>query len=259
MLRNYNSKEIFFFGKIIFDLKILKGSFKMSAENFNIENLREKLFELQDLNYKNFQSKLIPTVAKEKIVGVRTPELRKLTKNFFQKSDAEIFLNDLPHKFFEENYIHDFLLIEMKNFETCLCGVKNFLPYIDNWAICDSLVPKIFSQNSEKLFFEIEFWIASEKIYTVRFGILMLMKFYLGKNFDKKYLRLVSEIKNKNYYVETMSAWYFAESLVKQYDSAIIFLEKNLLSPNVRKKTIQKAVESLRISEETKKYLRSLK
>ena len=225
----------------------------------NFENLREKLFELQDTKYKNFQSKLIPTVDAEKIVGVRVPELRKLTKEFFQNHGAGIFFDSLPHKYFEEDFIHSILLSDMKNFEECLREVKKFLPYVDNWAVCDSLVPKIFSKHTDKLIDEIKNFLDSNSTYTIRFGILMLMKFYLGENFDEKYLRQVSKIENKNYYVEMMAAWFFAEALVKNYDAAIIFLEENFLSASVHKKTIQKAVESRRISEEKKIYLKSLR
>lgn len=222
-------------------------------------SLHEKLFELQDAGYKNFQSKLIPTVDDEKIIGVRVPKLRKLAKDFFQSHGAENFFDSLPHKFFEENFIHVILLSNMKNFDKCLREVKNFLPYVDNWAICDSLVPKIFSKHTAELEDEIKIFLNSNSVYTVRFGILMLMKFYLGKNFDEKYLRWVAEVQNENYYVEMMAAWFFAEALIKQYDSAIIFLEENFLSESVRKKTIQKAVESRRISEEKKFYLKSLR
>ena len=228
-------------------------------KNFEQNELREKLFALQDLNYKNFQAKLIPTVDKEKIIGVRVPALRKLAKDFFQNKDAENFLNNLPHKYFEENFLQIFLLNEMKDFEKCLQGVKNFLPYIDNWAICDAFIPKIFAKHTAELEKEIENWLASEATYTIRFGILMLMKFYLGEKFDKKYLRWVSEIKLTDYYVETAAAWFFAESLIKQYDAAIIFLQKNLLSASVRRKTIQKAVESRRISADKKIYLKSFR
>lgn len=226
---------------------------------FDIEKLREKLFELQDLKYKKFQSKLLPTVAEDKIIGVRSPELYKFTKNFFREQDTEIFLNSLPHKYFEENSIHSILLCEMKNFETCLQEVKKFLPYVDNWGHCDSLVPKVFSKHTAELEDEIKIFLDSNSTYTVRFGILMLMKFYLDKNFDEKYLHWVAEIQTNEYYVEMMAAWFFAESLVKQYDAAIIFLEENFLSPSVHKKTIQKAVDSKRISDDKKIFLRSLR
>ena len=225
----------------------------------NFEKLREKLFELQDEEFKNFQAKLLPTVDKEKIIGVRTPELKKFAKEFFTEETTEIFLNDLPHKYFEENFIHVVLLCEMKDFGSCLQGVKSFLPYVDNWAICDSLVPKIFSKHTEELETEIESWLKSNATYTLRFAILMLMKFYLDKNFNKKYLTWVATVRQNDYYVEMMAAWYFAEALIKQYNTAIIFLQENLLSASVHRKTIQKAVESRRISEDKKIYLKTLR
>ena len=155
--------------------------------------------------------------------------------------------------------IHVLLLSEMKNFDECLQAVKIFLPYVDNWANCDSLVPKIFSKHTAELEDEIKTFLNSDSTYTIRFGISMLMKFYLGENFDEKYLYWVAEVKNKNYYVEMMAAWFFAEALIKQYDSAIIFLQKNLLSAGVHRKTIQKAADSRRISADKKIYLKSLR
>ncbi|MBR6012690.1 MAG: DNA alkylation repair protein [Selenomonadaceae bacterium] len=225
----------------------------------NFEKLHEKLFELKDDDYKKFQSKLLPTVNPEKIIGVRTPALCKLAKKFFQENDAEIFLNNLPHKYFEENSLHVLLINEMKKYSECVQRVKNFLPFVDNWANCDSLIPKIFKKHTDELEKEINFWLDSNSTYKIRFGISMLMKFYLEKNFDEKYLRQVAEIKSDEYYVMMMSAWYFAEALIKQYNSAIIFLEKNFLSQEVHNKTIQKAVESRRISKERKIYLKSLR
>ena len=225
----------------------------------NFEELHEKLFALQDSDYKNFVAKLLPTVDKEKIIGVRTAALCTLAEKFFQNNDKEKFLNNLPHKYFEENSIHVLLLSEMKNFDECLQAVKIFLPYVDNWANCDSLVPKIFSKHTAELEDEIKTFLNSDSTYTIRFGILMLMKFYLGENFDEKYLYWVAEVKNKNYYVEMMAAWFFAEALIKQYDSAIIFLQKNFLSADVHRKTIQKAADSRRISADKKIYLKSLR
>ena len=224
-----------------------------------IEKLREELFKLQDLKYRDFQAKLLPTVDKEKIIGVRSPELCKLAKKFFQDNDAENFLQDLPHKYFEENSIHTILICEMKNYSACLEEVKKFLPHLDNWGNCDSLIPKIFSKHTAELETEIKNWLASNSTFTVRFGILMLMKFYLGENFDRKYLKQVSEVQNKNYYVEMMAAWFFAEALIKQYDATIIYLQENLLSASVHRKTIQKAVDSRRISADKKIYLKSLR
>ena len=228
-------------------------------KDFNIEELRENLFGLQDIQYKNFQAKLLPTVDSEKIIGVRSPALYKFTKKFFQDKTTDEFIKNLPHKYFEENSIHAIIISEMKDFHECLQAVKNFLPYIDNWGTCDSLIPTIFAKHTDELEGEIKIWLDSNSTYTIRFALSMLMKFYLDDNFDKKYLQWAANIKSDEYYVEMMTAWYFAESLVKQYDSAIIFLEKNLLAPKVHTKTIQKAVESRRISDDTKKYLKSLR
>lgn len=221
--------------------------------------LQEKLFELRDEDYKNFQSKLLPTVDKNKIIGVRTPALKKFAKNYFSDENVENFLNDLPHKFFEENSIHSIIISEIKNYSDCLRAVKNFLPYVDNWATCDSLIPKIFSAHTTELEGEIKIWLESNLIFTKRFAILMLMKFYLEKNFDEKCLQCVSKIETNEYYVEMMAAWFFAEALVKQYDATIIFFEQKLLPPKIFQKAIQKAVESRRISLEVKKYLKSLR
>ena len=221
--------------------------------------MHEELFKLQDLKYRDFQAKLLPTVDKEKIIGVRSPELCKLAKKFFQDNYAENFLQDLPHKYFEENSIHTILICEMKNYSACLEEVKKFLPHLDNWGNCDSLIPKIFAKHTAELEGEIKNWLASNSTFTVRFGILMLMKFYLGANFDKKYLKQVAEIKSANYYIEMMEAWFFAEALIKQYDAAIIYLQEKLLSSSVHRKTIQKAVESRRISADKKIYLKSLR
>ena len=224
-----------------------------------LEELREELFSLQDADYKKFQAKLLPTVAQENIIGIRTPALDKLTKKFFQDKDAEIFLKDLPHKYFEENSIHANLICGMKDYSQCLQAVKKFLPYIDNWAVCDSLIPKIFSKHTAELEGEIKKWLTASHTYTIRFAISMLMKFYLGANFDKKYLQWTAAVESTDYYVEMMTAWHFAEALIKQYDAAIPFLEKNLLSPSVHRKTIQKALDSRRILLEQKNYLRTLR
>ena len=221
--------------------------------------LQEKLFELRDEGYKNFQSKLLPTVDREKIIGVRTPALCKFAKEFFCDNDAEEFLNELPHKYFEENSIHSIIICEMKNYSECLRAVKNFLPYVDNWATCDSLIPKIFSKHTAELENEIKIWLKSDETFTIRFAVLMLMKFYLGKNFDEKYLHWVAKINSGGYYVEMMEAWFFAEALVKNYNAAIIFFEQKFLSPKVHHKAIQKAVESRRISLDIKNYLKSLR
>ena len=225
----------------------------------DFEELHEKLFALQDFKYKNFKSKILPTVAKEKIIGIRSAELLKFTKDFFDDKTKTDFLNRLPHKYFEEDLIHVRIISEMKNYDECIDSIKSFLPYIDNWAICDSLIPKIFSKHADKLVEEIKIWLSEDSTYTVRFAISMLMKFYLNDNFDKKYLQWVAAIRTNEYYIEMMAAWFFTEALIKHYKEAIVFLQENLLPQKIHAKTIQKAVESRRISDEQKCYLKTLR
>lgn len=226
---------------------------------FDIENLRRELFNLRDETYRDFQAKSVPNVAKEKFIGVRTPALSRLVKKYFRDVDAQSFLNDLPHKYFEENSIHASLLSELKNFNECLSATKIFLPYVDNWATCDSISPKIFQQHTAELEAEISNWLKSEHVYTVRFGLSMLMKFYLGENFDVKYLERAAEVRSEEYYVQMMAAWLFATALAKHYDAVIEFLTERRLSPPIHKRTIRKALESRRITAEQKIFLRGLR
>ena len=219
----------------------------------------DELFKLQDKEYREFQSKLIPNINKERIIGVRTPLLRQLSKKIIKENNYSDFLNDLPHKYFDENQIHAFIISEIKDYDECLFEFNKFLPYIDNWATCDQSSPKIFLKNSDKLINEIKRWIKSKDTYTIRFGIGMLMRNYLDKDFKPEYLELVSNIKSKEYYVNMMIAWFFATALAKQYDSTISYIENNKLDIWVHNKTIQKSVESYRIIDEHKEYLRSLR
>ena len=221
-------------------------------------NIQEELFKLQDLKYREFQSKLIPDVDKENIIGVRTPDLRKLAKEIL-KNNYNDFLNDLPHKYYEENQLHMFIISEIKNYDECLKRFNEFLPYVDNWSTCDQSLPKVFKKNSDKLINEIKKWIKSKETYTIRFGISMLMRVYLDKEFDKKYLEMVSKIKSKEYYVNMMIAWYFATALAKQYDATITYIENKKLDKWIHNKSIQKALESYRVTSEHKEYLKSLK
>ena len=226
---------------------------------FDAENLRRELFKLRDENYRDFQAKIVPNVAKEKFIGVRTPELTRFVKRYFRNADAEKFLSDLPHKYFEENSIHALLISESKDFEECLNATKIFLPYVDNWATCDSISPKIFKQHTAELDAEISDWLKSEQPYTVRFGLSMLMKFYLDENFDVKYLERAAAVDSADYYVQMMTAWLFATALAKKYDVAIKFLTERRLLPRIHNRTIQKALESRRITAEQKVFLRGLK
>lgn len=222
-------------------------------------SIRETLFSLRDEKFAAFQARLIPNVAPERIIGVRTPALRKLAKTLRGSGEAEEFLKALPHDFFEENNLHAFLLCEMKDFDACVQAVEDFLPYVDNWATCDQMSPRVFRKNKQALLPYIRCWIASERCYTRRFGTGMLMSHFLDEDFREEYLRLVSDIRSEEYYVDMMIAWYFATALAKQYEAALPYLENRRLDPWVHNKTIQKAVESFRVSDEHKACLRALK
>lgn len=217
-----------------------------------------KLFELQDKKYQELQFKIIPNIDSNTIIGVRTPELRKLAKEIV-KEDYQYFLDDLPHKYFDENQLHAFIISEIKDYDECINYINKFLPYVDNWATCDQLSPKVFKKNTDKLLIPIKKWIKTKDTYTIRFGIGMLMSYYLDDNFDVKYLDWVSKIKSNEYYINMMIAWYFATALAKQYDCTIKYIENNILDSWTHNKTIQKAIESYRVSDEHKKYLRTLK
>ncbi len=221
--------------------------------------IEERLFDLQDKKYRDFQVKLIPTVDPSSVIGVRTPELRKLAKELIKKDDIDTFLNKLPHCHFDENQLHAFILSAMKDYDRCMAGVCRFLPYIDNWATCDQLSPKVFSKNKEDLLANIKEWLKSGETYTVRFAVGMLMEHFLGEDFDTAFPEMVAAIESDEYYVNMMRAWYFATALAKQYDSIIPFIEENRLDKWTHNKAIQKSVESYRITPEQKTYLRSLK
>lgn len=223
------------------------------------EKIIEELLEQQDKEYRDFQRKLIPTVAPDRIIGVRTPVLRKMAKEMTKQEDTKDFLETLPHRYFEENQLHALILSEEKDFERCIAGTEPFLPYMDNWATCDQMVPKVFKKHTDELLFYIQKWIASDHTYTARFAVGMLMRFYLDEKFEPEYLEMVAAVKSGEYYVRMMVAWYFATALAKQYDAALVFLEEKRLEPWTHNKTIQKSVESYRIDDEKKAYLRSLK
>lgn len=223
------------------------------------DEIKAELWRLRDEKYCDFQSKLIPTVEKSQIIGVRTPQLRKFAKQLAKSGDTADFLGDLPHKYFDENQLHAFIISEGKSFEKCAAEVDKFLPFVDNWATCDQLSPKIFRKHHGDLLPYIKKWLASDKAYTVRFAIGMLMEHFLGEDFDLKYPKAVAEIRSSEYYVNMMIAWYFATALAKQYTEVLTFFEETCLEPWTHNKAIQKAVESRRISDEQKVYLRSLK
>ena len=222
------------------------------------EIIRE-LFRLQDKDYALLQAKIIPNIASEKIIGVRTPALRTFAKTLYKDSDIEAFLSGVPHRYFDEDQLHAFVISLEKDFDRCITRVDAFLPYIDNWATCDQLSPKVFKKNPEKLLPFIQTWIKSDKTYTVRFAIGMLMQHFLDENFDTKYVDMVAEIRSKEYYINMMIAWYFATALAKQYESVLPYIEGKRLDSWTHNKTIQKSVESYRITDEQKKYLKSIK
>ena len=219
--------------------------------------LHEKLFEMQDLGYREFHSKLMPTVDKEKIIGIRTPELRKFAKEFAKSEEKEMFLNTLPHQYYEEDNLHGFLLEMEKDYDTLVKKVEKFLPYVDNWATCDMMRPKIFKRHLPELFERLKVWLESEHVYTIRYGIGMLLSFYLDEEFDEKHLEMVAKIRSEEYYVNMMIAWYFATALAKQWDSTICYIEKQKLDKWTHNKAIQKAIESYRITKVQKDYLRT--
>ena len=223
-----------------------------------MKDIENKLFELRDNKYRDIQIKILPNLKENTIIGVRTPELRKLARELI-KGDYSSFINDLAHKYVDENQLHAFIISEIKSYEDCISYVNEFLPYVDNWATCDQLSPKIFKKHLDELIKEIKKWIKSKKTYTIRFGIGMLMQHYLNDNYKEEYLELVSKVKSDEYYVNMMIAWYFATALAKQYDSTIKYIENKTLDTWTHNKTIQKAIESYRITEEQKEYLITLK
>ncbi len=221
--------------------------------------LYKKLNTLQDRKYRDMQIKIIPTVNPESIIGVRTPDLRNMAKDSLKAGDYKEFLEDLPHKYFEENQLHAFIISGMKDPEECMEELEKFLPYVDNWATCDQMSPKMFKKHRAVLLAHIKEWIASDKPYTIRFGVGMLMEHFLDEDYDPQYPEMVAGIRSEEYYVNMMIAWYFATALAKQYESVLPFLEKKRLDDWTHNKAIQKCVESRRITEEQKKYLKTLK
>ena len=222
-------------------------------------NISDELFKLQDKKYRDLQIKIIPNVKSDTIIGVRTPELRKFAKELIISDNYLSFLDELPHKYFDENQLHSFIISEIISYDDCISYVNKFLPYVDNWATCDQMSPKVFNKNRDKLLEQIKVWIKSKKIYTIRFGIGMLMQHYLDDDFKKEFLELVSNIRSDEYYVNMMIAWYFATALAKQYESTISYIENQKLDKWTHNKAIQKAIESYRITPEKKEYLRSFK
>ena len=224
-----------------------------------IQTIQKELFLLQDMEYRDFQAKLLPTIKKESIIGVRTPALRKLAKQYAGKDGIDEFMTALPHLYFDEDQLHAFLISEEKNMEECIKKLEVFLPYINNWATCDQLSPKVFKKNKAQLLQCIKKWMASDRTFTVRFAIGMLMQYFLDGEFKEEYPQMVAAVRSEEYYVNMMVAWYFATALAKQYEAVLPYFEEKRLQPWTHNKTIQKAVESYRFTEVQKAYLRTLR
>ena len=223
------------------------------------KTIQQQLFELQDLKYRDFHAKLVPGMDVNDIIGVRTPELRKLAKQLAKDERVGDFLAVLPHRYLDEMNLHGFIISELKDYDECLEEIERFLPYVNNWATCDLLSPKAFKQkkNRVRLIEDIKRWMASDEPFIIRFGIEMLMSFYLDEDFKPEYLKWVSEIRHEHYYVKMMVAWYFATALAKQWEATIPYIERNTMEKWTHNKTIQKAVESYRIKPEQKELLKS--
>ena len=229
------------------------------TEQDHREEIRERLFALRDEKNAAFAAKLIPNIPPETILGARTPALRKLAKELYREGKSGAFMLELPHAYFEENGLHAFFLEQERDFLRCLKGVERFLPFVDNWATCDSLNPPVFKKHRADLLEQVRVWLASDQPYTVRFGIKMLMSHFLEEDFREEQLEQVSVIESEEYYVNMMRAWYFATALAKQWEATLPLLEERRLDPWTHRKTIQKAVESYRITDEQKAYLKTLK
>ena len=221
--------------------------------------MQERLFSMQDAAYRDFQCRLMPTVPPEAVIGVRTPALRALAKELSGTAEAEAFLASLPHRYYEENNLHGYLLCRIRDFSECLEQVERFLPHIDNWATCDTLAPGAFARNPDALLEAIYRWLDSGHTYVRRFGIGCLMRWFLDERFRPVYPEAVAAIRSDEYYVNMMISWYFATALAKQYDAVLPYLEQRRLDPWVHNKTIQKACESYRVPQAHKAYLKQLK
>lgn len=221
--------------------------------------IQQRLFALQDAGYRDFHAALMPTVDKALVIGVRMPELRALAKELKGTEPAADFMAQLPHKYYEENNLHAALIGHIRDFDACMAAVERFLPYVDNWATCDMMNPRALAKDKAALLERIRLWLQSGHTYTVRFGMEMLMNHFLEEDFREEYPALVASVQSEEYYVRMMQAWYFATALAKQYEAAVTYLEQRRLGAWVHNKTIQKARESFRISDEQKEYLKSLK
>lgn len=222
-------------------------------------DITKRLFELEDKEYGDFQVKLAPGISRENVIGVRVPMVRKLAKEIYKEGDYQDFLKALPHRYYDENMLHGLIISEMKDYDLCLQYLEAFLPYVDNWAVCDIMSPKVFKKNKDKLLIKIQEWIKDDRVYTCRFAMEMLMSHYLDDDFRPEYLKLPAAVKSDEYYINMMIAWFFATALAKQWKDSVVYLENKSLDVWTHNKTIQKAIESYRITDEQKAYLRTLK
>lgn len=232
---------------------------KMRQIGADMTKEQKMLYDIRDEEYAAFQAKLTPTIDSSLFIGVRVPQVRALAKEYKKDKAHEAFLHALPHKYYDENMLHGLLVCEIKDYETCIQETERFLPYVDNWAVCDIMSPKCFKKNKDKLIEEIKRWSSSEHTYICRFGMEMLMSHYLDDDFKAEYLEIPAKVISEEYYVNMMIAWFFATALAKQWDATILYLTENRLGDWVHNKTIQKAVESYRITPEQKEYLRTLR
>ena len=231
----------------------------MSAADKHIKEIRQGLFALKDEKYKEFQKKLIPTVDENTVIGVRKPVLRKYAKDVSGTPGAVIFMQTLPHEYYEENNLHGMLIETMKDYDECIAYLDEFLPYVDNWATCDLISPRVFKKHKDELLVKIKEWMASDRVYTIRFGMEMLMTHFLDEDFKPEYLGMAADVHSEEYYVNMMIAWFFATALAKQYGASLPYIENHCMDRWTHNKTIQKAIESYRITDEQKRYLKSLK
>jgi len=222
-------------------------------------NIQKKLFELSDSEYKDFQSNLIPNIPKEKVIGVRIPILRKYSGELYNNGESSSFMNSLPHEYYDENNLHALLIEKINDYEGCIEAIERFLPYIDNWATCDIISPKVLKKHKEDLFTRIVSWLESDHVYTCRFGYVCLMKYFMDDCFNSEHLYIASKVKHNNYYVKMAAAWYYATALTKQYDLALSFFKDRIIEKWIHNKAIQKSIESRSISNEKKEYLKTLR
>ncbi len=226
-----------------------------------IKTIQTELFAMKDEGYRDFNSSLIPNIAKESVIGVRTPALRAYSKSLYknEKDRALDHMSRLPHRYFEENQLHAFLIEQINDYDECIAALEAFLPYVDNWATCDSMNPKVLKKHLPELLIKAREWLFSRHEYTCRYGIGVLMRYFLDEHFAPELLKLVADVRRDEYYIKMMVAWYFATALAKQYNAALPYVENRLLDKWTHNKTIQKAIESYRVANEHKAYLKTLR